>query len=887
MYKVAGPSEVLAITGSFIQDIKLAKKKFIFPGQKCIRVDISPVNYTFDVQAMSAEKLSFVLPAVFTIGPRVDDHESMLKYAKLISSHDKLSSHVQELVKGVIEGETRIYNANVKQLVDVPGHEYFSYLGQKTQMEAANQAKERDGLTVQNAAKIDAETKIRSTQRQGEGKKEEVRVKTEVQIFENQREAEVVEANTELAKKKAVWSQSAKLAEVEAAKAVAIREAELQREVEKKNALTRTEKLKAENLSKASVEYDIKVQEANSELYKKQKAAEGVLFESQKIAEANKASSDASLYTRQQAANAELYAMQREAEGIAALAQAQGSYLRELLAAVNGDYKALRDFIMIDRGIPQEMARLNASAVQGLQPKISIWSGANGDQGGGAMKDVAGVYKMLPPLFQTLKFPHLHFAAAFYLIRELCLVLSMEGLPDQLVGEILDRIKKATDKSSIALTCKRFHGLDNERRNCLRVGCGLHPANEALISLCNRFPNLTKVEIVYSGWMSKLGKQLDDQGLHALSTNCPFLTKLTLSHCTFITDAGLSYLASCSKLSSLKLIFTPRITGCGILSLVVGCKNLRVLHLIRCLNISSAEWIEYLGKLETLENLFIKNCRAIGEGDLVKLGPSWKKIKRLQFEVDSNYRYMKVYDRLAVDRWLKQCIPCENMVELSLVNCIIIPGRGLACILGKCKNLEKVHLDMCVGVRDCDIVGLALSSRNLRSISLRVPSDFSLPLLMDNPLRLTDESLKSVAQNCSQLESVRLSFYDGEFPSLSSFTLNSILFLVQMCPIRKLSLDHAYFFNDVGMAALCSAQYLHTLELVRCQEISDEGLQLVGRFTQLCILRLSKCLGITDDGLKPLRGSYKLESLSVDDCPQISERGIQGAAKSVTFKQDL
>ncbi|KAF7120386.1 hypothetical protein RHSIM_Rhsim13G0011800 [Rhododendron simsii] len=34
-----------------------------------------------------------------------------------------------------------IYNANVKQLVDVPGHEYFSYLGQKIQMEAANQAR--------------------------------------------------------------------------------------------------------------------------------------------------------------------------------------------------------------------------------------------------------------------------------------------------------------------------------------------------------------------------------------------------------------------------------------------------------------------------------------------------------------------------------------------------------------------------------------------------------------------------------------------------------------------------------------------------------------------------------------------------------------------------
>ncbi|KAL7165171.1 hypothetical protein ACSBR2_040948 [Camellia fascicularis] len=259
---------------------------------------------------MSAEKLPFILPAVFTIGPKVDCEESMLKYAKLISLHDKLSNHVTELVQGVIEGETRvlaasmtmeqifkgtkefknevfdkvqleldqfglhIYNANVKQLVDVRGHEYFSYLGQKTQMEAANQAridvaeakmkgeigsKQREGLTTQNAAKIDAETKIIATKRQREGKKEEVKVKTEVQIFENQKAADVAEANAELATKKAGWAQLAQLAEVESAKAVALREAELQRAVEEKNALTQLEKLKAENLSKASVEYEIKV----------------------------------------------------------------------------------------------------------------------------------------------------------------------------------------------------------------------------------------------------------------------------------------------------------------------------------------------------------------------------------------------------------------------------------------------------------------------------------------------------------------------------------------------------------------------------------------------------------------------------------------------------
>ncbi|KAM7258046.1 hypothetical protein ACFE04_013787 [Oxalis oulophora] len=461
MYRVASPSEYLVITGYGISDLKLTKKAWVLPGQSCTVFDVCPVNYTFEVQAMSAEKLPFVLPAVFTIGPRVDDDQSLLRYAKLISPHDKLSHHVKELVQGIIEGETRvlaasmtmeeifrgtkefkqevfekvqlelnqfgllIYNANVKQLVDVPGHEYFSYLGQKTQMEAANQArvdvaeakmkgeigsKLREGQTMQNAARIDAETKIIATQRQGDGKKEEIRVKTDVKVYENQREAEVAEANSELAKKKAGWTKEAQVAEVESAKAVALREAELQREVERMNALTRTEKLKAEFLSKASVEYETKVQEANWELYKKQKAAEAILYGKEKEAEAQKSMALASFYARQQVADAELYAKQKEAEGLVALAQAQGMYLKTILGALGGNYGALRDYLMINGGMFQEIAKINAEGVRGLQPKISIWtngSGVGGAVEGGnssnvAMKEIAGVYQMLPPLFKTV-----------------------------------------------------------------------------------------------------------------------------------------------------------------------------------------------------------------------------------------------------------------------------------------------------------------------------------------------------------------------------------------------------------------------------------------------------------------------------------------------------
>nr|GEV63414.1 hypothetical protein [Tanacetum cinerariifolium] len=457
MYRVAKASEYLVITGYGIDDVKIAKKSWVFPGQSFGKFDITPVNYTFEVQAMSAEKLPFILPAVFTIGPRADDRESLYKYAKLISTMDKSSNHMNELVKGVIEGETRvlaasmtmeeifrgtkefkkevfetvqlelnqfglwIYNANVKQLVDVVGHEYFSYLGQKTQQEAANQAKIdvseakmkgeigsklREGQTLQNAAKIDAETKIISKQRQGQGTKEEIKVKTEVKVYENEREAEVAEANAELAMKKAKWAKSAQVAEVEAKKAVALREAELQKEVEIMNAFTHTEKLKAEFLSKASVEYETKVQEANWDLYKRQKDAEAALYEKEKEAEAQKAIAEATFYARQQVADGELYAKQKEAEGLVAIAQAQGAYLRTLSGALGGNYAAIRDYMMINGGMYQDIAKINGEAVKGLQPKISIWTGASGGVEGGdgatAMNEVAGVYKMLPPLFSTV-----------------------------------------------------------------------------------------------------------------------------------------------------------------------------------------------------------------------------------------------------------------------------------------------------------------------------------------------------------------------------------------------------------------------------------------------------------------------------------------------------
>lgn len=126
-----------------------------------------------------------------------------------------------------------------------------------------------------------------------------------------------------------------------------------------------------------------------------------MLYEKEKEAEAQKAMAEAAFYSRQQVADGELYAKQKEAEGLVALAQAQGTYLSTLLSAVGGNYVALRDYLMINGGMYQEIAKINSEAVRGLQPKISIWSNGSSESADG-MKDVAGVYKMLPPLFKTV-----------------------------------------------------------------------------------------------------------------------------------------------------------------------------------------------------------------------------------------------------------------------------------------------------------------------------------------------------------------------------------------------------------------------------------------------------------------------------------------------------
>ncbi|KAJ3068303.1 hypothetical protein HK102_007205, partial [Quaeritorhiza haematococci] len=392
------PNEYLVITGAGIEDLKICKKAFVWPFQKCVRFDITPINYTLKLQAMSAEKLEFILPAVFTIGPK-DDHDSLVKFARLLADSSSHES-VQDLVRGVIEGETRviaagmtieeifkerkyfkeqaiknvqveldqfglsIYNVNVKQLTDSAGSEYFQYLRLKTHEGAVNQAKV-------DVAEARFKGDVGEKQRIGLTRKENARIESETVIYENTKKIEISQAETTLKTKQTEYDQQVQIAKIEAQKAAAMREAELQRDVESRRALVEQERLRAEKLATAKV------------------GAEAIIT-----------TSDAHLYQKQREADAMLYEEQKKAEGVKMLYEAQAQGIQRLTEAFGGNPNATLQYLMLEKGLYQQLAQHNAEAIRGLQPKITVWNTGSGDHD--SMKPVRDIFTSLPPLLSTI-----------------------------------------------------------------------------------------------------------------------------------------------------------------------------------------------------------------------------------------------------------------------------------------------------------------------------------------------------------------------------------------------------------------------------------------------------------------------------------------------------
>lgn len=135
-----------------------------------------------------------------------------------------------------------IYNANVKELMDTPGSQYFEFLSKKAHEGAQSQAK----VDVANARMIG---EIGEAERQGETKQKIAKINANTAVLETERKGEKAQADARLKSREIAIERELNLERIQASRAAEQRDAELQKVVEQKKAEMELERLRATKVS--------------------------------------------------------------------------------------------------------------------------------------------------------------------------------------------------------------------------------------------------------------------------------------------------------------------------------------------------------------------------------------------------------------------------------------------------------------------------------------------------------------------------------------------------------------------------------------------------------------------------------------------------------------
>lgn len=172
---------------------------------------------------------------------------------------------------------------------------------------------------------------------------------------------------------------------------------------------------------KASIAREAKQQAADAKAYEIEAEAKANFEKQKQVTEAGvyktKVDTDAAAYKTKQDAEAWSYAAVKnadanlqkklkEAEGTAAMAEAYGK-----MSQAFGGPAGLLQYMMIEKGTYVELAKANADAVRGMEPKITVWNtgaeagsdaAAGGAAGQSSIATMRNIYQMLPPLMTTI-----------------------------------------------------------------------------------------------------------------------------------------------------------------------------------------------------------------------------------------------------------------------------------------------------------------------------------------------------------------------------------------------------------------------------------------------------------------------------------------------------
>ena len=190
------------------------------------------------------------------------------------------------------------------------------------------------------------------------------------------------------------------LANIQATRQAESKDAELQREVETKRAEMELERRRATDLVSARIAKESAQEKSDAQFYSDTRGADGNLYKEKQEVEANfiRATKEAEAHfiRATKEAEANFYSKKKEAEAITEMAKAYGH-----MSDVLGGPQGLLQYMMLQSNTYEKLAKANAAAINGLQPKITVWN-----TGEGASSDstapIRNLLQSLPPLLSTI-----------------------------------------------------------------------------------------------------------------------------------------------------------------------------------------------------------------------------------------------------------------------------------------------------------------------------------------------------------------------------------------------------------------------------------------------------------------------------------------------------
>ena len=407
-------NERLVRTGLGIVDLQVGRTFVRLPWQYVRHVSTDATVFDVQVSAMSEEKLKFSAPATWTIAVG-DSDEAVATFSRrfaedaegrawrsvvqaalvghtralaartpiedVFSERAKFAADVQDsIAQFLAEYGLRVLNVTMRELLDVPGCEYFGPLSEKVTATARNKA------TAEVAA-ADRDGAVAAKARKTEERMSVAKLEADARTAEGERDKRVLAIDSEVAVRKAETALLAATARIEGEQRAAQLQEERERAVQVARAAKQTEAERVAKLAPATVAAEAAVATAEGDAKRVTIAAGAAL-------EAARAAADGVAYAGDAAARAAL-----------AMLDAQAAGLGRIVAACNGDAGAAVSYVMVDRGVWEKLAAAQGAAVAGMKPNINVWStgGASGDAGGALATPLRELASAMPPFFNAIE----------------------------------------------------------------------------------------------------------------------------------------------------------------------------------------------------------------------------------------------------------------------------------------------------------------------------------------------------------------------------------------------------------------------------------------------------------------------------------------------------